>query len=122
MQNFMLVSPNARFLWKIDLICLAIEFCHSFIQVKTWQDADKAKDYMSHVMRKPDYGQCENRHRSVAHDQRLCFRYKFQDCSFLLLLYRLVYVRPDRNPRRPVFSHCGSYDTLNRIHICTKSA
>ena len=23
MQNFMLVSPNARFLWKIDLICLA---------------------------------------------------------------------------------------------------
>ena len=28
MPNFMLVSPNARFLWKMNLICLAKRLIH----------------------------------------------------------------------------------------------
>ena len=34
---------------------------------------------------------------------------KFQVSSHLLCLYRLVCVRPGRKPRRPVFSHRGSF-------------
>ena len=34
---------------------------------------------------------------------------KFQASSLLLLLYRSVRVRPDRKPRRPVYSRRGSY-------------
>ena len=42
--------------------------------------------------------------------QSLYFLYtKFQASSHLVWLYSLVYVRPGRKPRRPVFSQQGSY-------------
>ena len=34
---------------------------------------------------------------------------KFQASSFFLLLYRPVYVKPGRKPKRPFFSHCISF-------------
>ena len=54
MPNFMLVSLNARFLWKIDLICLAKNYCmceNAFLQVQLL--CDKKLVYIS-VSMKPD--------------------------------------------------------------------
>ena len=38
---------------------------------------------------------------------------KFQAYSHLLYVDRLVFVRPDPKPQRPVFSCCGSYKCAN---------
>ena len=80
-------------------------------------------------MRKRDFCLCENKGAdqlcsNCTADQRLCFHYSdstisllllfylnpnFQAASFLLRQYRPVCVGPGRKPRRPVFSHHGSY-------------
>ena len=80
---------------------------------------------MSLVVRKPAFCICENKDADQLRgnreaDQRPCFatqiqqtlyflNSKFQASSHLLWLYSLVYVRPGRKPRRPVFSQRGSY-------------
>ena len=85
----------------------------------------KALDYMSLVMRKPDFCICENKDadqlcRNRTADQRLCFATwivqslfflnpKFQASSVFLSLHSPVCVGPCRKPRRPVFSERGSY-------------
>ena len=46
---------------------------------------------------------------------------KFQASSHLLWLYSPVCVRPGRKPRRPVFSHRGSYILYQPGHIGAKS-
>ena len=86
---------------------------------------------MSLVMRKPAFCICENKDADQLRgnreaDQRLCFRYtdstlyflnaKFQASSHLLWLYSLVYVRPGRQPRRPVFSERGSNSSKAQLH------
>ena len=79
-------------------------------------------------MRKLGVCLCENKdadqlRRNCEADQRLYSRYldstihfplisKFQACSHLLRLYRLVCVKPDRKPRRPVFSQRLILDML----------
>ena len=105
---------------------------------------------MSRVVRKPTVYVCicENKDADQLRDnreadQRLCFRYmdtiipllaksKFHASSHLLWPYSLVCVGPGRKPRRPVFSHRGSYylhtkgedstelDTTNKQQIETK--
>ena len=79
---------------------------------------------MSHVVRKPAFCICENKDAdqlcsNCEADQRLCFRYtvqslfylnpKFQASSLPLWVYRLVFVRSGRKPRRQVLSQRGSY-------------
>ena len=94
------------------------------------------KDYLSLVMRKPDFCICENKDADKLHghpeaDQRLCFRYKdttiqslyflnpkFQASSHLLWLYSPVCVGPGWKPRSLVFSQRGSFgffDILCRL-------
>ena len=68
--------------------------------------------HLSRAMRKTDFCLCENKgadqlRTNCEADQRLCFRYTDAQ-SFLLRMYRPVCVRPDRKPRRPVFSRRGS--------------
>ena len=85
-------------------------------------------------MRKPDFCLCENKgadqlHSNCKVDQRLCFLYtnsttlnlKFQASSHLLWLYRSVYVRPGRKPRRLVFSRRGSLNLYPKMTHCHMS-
>ena len=45
---------------------------------------------------------------------------KFQVSSHLLYLYSSICVRPGRKSRRPVFSHCGSFNLLPLpSQVCT---
>ena len=89
-------------------------------------------------MRKPAFCICENKEADQLRgnheaDQRLCFttwivqslfclNLKFQASSRLLWVYSLVYVRPGRKPRRPVFSQRGSYDTFQKFKPLVSAA
>ena len=90
---------------------------------------------MSHMVRNSDFCLCENKGADQLHSNctvpfvfatqivqsLFSLNPKFQDSS-LLRLYRLVYVRPGRKPRRPVFSRCGSHDVYYDSLIITSGA
>ena len=84
-------------------------------------------------MRKPDFCICKNKAAVTAQlisafvfatrvVQFLFFlNPKFQACSHLLWLHRLVCVRPGWKPRRPVFSRCSSFDSHHRKNFLARS-
>ena len=93
--------------------------------------------HLSCVMRKPAFCICENKdanqlRSNCAADQLFCFpdidivqslyflNPKFLPSSHLLWLYSLVYVRPGRKPRRPVFSRHGSFKKDTFLQIIRK--
>ena len=89
---------------------------------------------MSHIMRKPDFGQCKNKgadqlRSNCEADQHLYFCYtdstilsEFEISSLWppSVLVQLGF-GPGRKPCRRVFSHRGSY-TISTVHVTAKQS
>ena len=88
----------------------------SYNQTVYWS-CKREGSHMSRVVRKPDFGICENKDadqlRGVFATQIVQSLYflntKFQASSNLMWLHSPVCVEPGWKPRRPVFSQRGSY-------------
>ena len=102
-------------------------------QNKTCLSSLRRTDGMSLDMRKPAFCICETKTQiSFAVTTKLISAFdfatrilqslyflnpKFQASSHLLWLYRPICVRPDRKPRRPVFSQRGSYNNAKQFLV-----